>query len=198
MRRVIFSFLYFIVRIAMAIWHPLFRVEGRENIPDGPCVICSNHIGMADPIWTIFALPEPWHLRIMAKESLIHLPVLGPLLRWVGLIGVKRGEADIGAVKEALKSLKSGWKLLIYPEGTRAKKGPLEGKTGAVLLAQRAGCPVLPVYIQRRRAPLSSLSMVIGEPYLVEIADRRATAEELREQTDLLMGKIYKMGERVE
>ena len=197
MRRVIFSFLYLVVRIAMALWHPLFSVEGRENIPEGPCVICSNHIGMADPIWTIFVLPEPWHLRIMAKESLVHLPVLGPLLRWVGLIGVKRGEGDIGAVKEALKSLKSGWKLLIYPEGTRAKKGPLEGKTGAVMLAQRADCPILPVYIQRRRAPFSSLHMVIGQPYRVETAERRATAEELRQQTDLMMKKIYDMGANV-
>ena len=65
------------------------------------------------------------------------------------------------------------------------------------MLAQRAGCPVLPVYIQRRRAPFSSLHMVIGQPYLVETADRRATAEELRQQTDLLMKKIYTMGENV-
>ena len=197
MRRVIYSILYVVVRIAMGCWHPVFRVDGRENIPEGPCVVCSNHMGMADPIWTIFALPEPWRLRIMAKESLIHLPLLGPLLRWVGLIGVKRGEADIGAVKEALKSLKDGWKLLIYPEGTRAKHGPLEGKTGAVLLAQRAGCPVLPVYIQRRRRPFSSLRMVIGKPYLVETAERRATAEELRQLTDRLMDQIYGMGENV-
>ena len=189
-----YRFLYSVVRIAMFFWHPVFRVSGREHIPQGACVICSNHIGMADPLWTIFALREKRFFRIMAKEQLLEVPLLGRLLRWLGLIGVKRGENDVHAVREALKALKSGEKLLIYPEGTRARSGPLPGKTGAVLLAQRAGCPILPVYIQRRRRPFSPLRLVIGPARTVTFADRRATAEELREATDALMDEIYAMG----
>ena len=192
-----YRILYTIVRVALFFWHPVFRVTGRENIPAGACVICGNHIGMADPLWTIFALREKRFFRIMAKEQLLEVPLLGRLLRWIGLIGVKRGENDVHAVREALKTLKAGDKLLLYPEGTRARHGRLEGKTGAVLLAQRAECPLLPVYIQRRRRPFSPLRLVIGQPYTVSFPQRRAAAEELRTATDALMDTIYALGEGI-
>ena len=189
-----YHFLWWVVRIAMFFWHPVFRVTGRENVPAGACVLCGNHVGMADPIWTIFAVGKRRFFRIMAKEQLLHLPLLGRFLRWIGLIGVKRGESDVSSVRTALKALKDGEKLLIYPEGTRARNGRLPGKTGAVLLAQRAGVPVVPLYIQRKRRPFSAICMVIGQPYEITFAQRRATAEELRQATDDLMDRIYAMG----
>lgn len=189
-----YHFLWWVVRIAMFFWHPVFRVTGRENVPAGACVLCGNHVGMADPIWTIFAVGKRRFFRIMAKEQLLHLPLLGRFLRWIGLIGVKRGESDVSSVRTALKALKDGEKLLIYPEGTRARNGRLPGKTGAVLLAQRAGVPVVPLYIQRKRRPFSAIRMVIGQPYEITFAQRRATAEELRQATDDLMDRIYAMG----
>ena len=189
-----YHFLFWVVRIAMFFWHPVFRVTGREHVPEGACVLCSNHMGMADPLWTIFAVGRRRFFRIMAKEQLLKLPLLGRFLKWIGLIGVKRGENDVNAVRTALKALRDGEQLLIYPEGTRARNGRLPGKTGAVLLAQRAGCPLVPIYIQRRRHPFSPLRMVIGEPYTISFASRRATAEELREATDALMDRIYALG----
>ena len=186
-----------LVRLGLFFWHPVFRVTGRENIPAGPCVICGNHIGMADPLWAIFALKQGPFFRIMAKDSLLQAPLLGKLLHWAGIIGVKRGEGDINAIKEALKTLKDGKKLLIYPEGTRAKDGPLEGKTGAVMLANRAKCPILPVYIKRKRFLFSPMAMVIGEPFQVVTETGKATAEELRRETDRMMDIIYKLGKDV-
>ena len=186
-----------VVRAGMFFWHPVCRVDGQEQIPQGPCVICCNHVGMADPIWLIFAMNQPTIFRIMAKDQLMHVPLLKYLFRWIGMIGIKRGEGDINAVKEAMKSLKSGEKLLIFPEGTRVRQERIPGKTGAVMLALRAGCPLLPVYIQRRRHPFSTLRTVIGAPYMPEIAGSRPTAEELRELTDELMDKIYALGENV-
>lgn len=192
-----YHFLVKVVRIAMGLYHPVFRVTGRENIPEGACVICGNHIGMADPLWAIFALKQGPFFRIMAKDSLLKAPLLGRLLHWAGIIGVKRGEGDINAIREALKTLKDGKKLLIYPEGTRAKNGPLEGKTGAVMLANRVGCPILPVYIKRKRFPFSPMAMVIGKPMEVVTATGKATAEELRSETDRMMDIIYQLGEGV-
>lgn len=192
-----YRILYSIVRVGMFFWHPVFRVSGREQIPQGPCVICCNHVGMADPIWMIFAMNQPMIFRIMAKDQLMHVPLLKYLFRWIGMIGIKRGEGDINAVKDAMKALKNGEKLLIFPEGTRVRGERIPGKTGAAMMAQRAGCPLLPVYIQRRRHPFSSLRAVIGTPYLLEIAGPRPTAEELRTITDDLMDRIYKLGENV-
>lgn len=192
-----YGFLCAVVRAAMALWHPVFRVTGREHIPEGPCVIFGNHVGMADPIWTIFAMRNGKFFRILAKEQLLRLPVLGRFLRWIGVIGVKRGEGDLNAVKQALKALKNGEKLLVYPEGTRVRGARIQAKTGAVLLAQRAGCPILPVYIQRKRRPWGPLRMVIGAPCAVETAGAHPTAEELRQETDRLMDLVYEMGRAI-
>ena len=190
-----YKFICGLVRFGFFFWHPVFRVEGRENIPEGPCVICSNHKGLADPLWTLLALREPKMIRIMAKDELFHVPVLKHILKWGGVICVKRGEADLSAVRDSFRALKNGEKLLIYPEGTRVHDGEhLEGKTGAVMLANRAHCPILPMYIKRRRFPFSSMKVVLGKTYEPKSENRHPTAEELHRLTDEMMDKIYTLG----
>lgn len=186
-----------VARFGMFFWHPVFRPKGAELVPEGPCVIASNHSGMADPLWLLFSMRLQVPPRIMAKEAVMKVPILGPFLRWVGLIGVRRGENDITAIKESLRVLKNGEKLLIYPEGTRVKQGcRLEAKTGAVMLAMRAGVPVLPVWVQPRRAPFVPVHTVIGAPYMPQ-CDGKPTAEDLRRLSDELMNGIYALGETV-
>ena len=192
-----YGFLCGVVRAAMALWHPVFRVTGRGHIPEGPCVICGNHAGMADPIWAIFAVRNGTFFRILAQDQVMRVPVLGRFLRWIGVIGVKRGESDLAAVKTALRALKNGEKLLVFPEGTRVKGARIPAKTGAVMLAQRAGCPVLPMYIQRRRRPFGPLRVAFGAPYWVETAGPRPTAEELRREADRVLDAAYALGEGI-
>ncbi len=183
-----------ITRAALFVWHPVFRVRGRESIPEGPCIIAGNHSGYADPLWAIYALrPMPLY-RIMAKESLLRVPLLRILFERIGMIGIRRGEQDVNAVKACLQALKGGEKVFIYPEGTRVKKGRIEAKTGALMLAERAGVPVLPIYTSRRRFPFQPVLVSIGEPFRVRSEGRRATAAELRAQTDEMMDNIYAMG----
>lgn len=193
---ILYCVVYAVARAGMFVWHPVFHVAGRGNIPDGRTVICANHSGMADPIWIILAMRQRKMLRIMAKESLMHLPVLKYLFRWIGIIGVRRGEGDVGAIKSAIRALKQEEKLLIFPEGTRVPAGRrMEAKTGAVMLAARTDSPILPVYLTRKRWLFSPLRAVIGEPYRVRYAGEKPTAEELRALTDELMEKIYALGE---
>lgn len=189
-----YKFLVGLTRAALFLWHPVFRVKGRENIPEGPCVIAGNHSGYADPLWAIYALrPMPLY-RIMAKESLLRIPLLGILFERINMIGVRRGEQDVNAVKACLQALKGGEKVFIYPEGTRVKKGRIEAKTGALMLAERGGVPVLPVYTSRRKFPFQPVQVCIGKPFTVTSEGRRATAAELRAQTDAMMDAIYAMG----
>lgn len=192
--RFTYRLLVLITRIALFFWHPVFRVRGRENIPEGPCIIAGNHSGFADPLWDIYALrPMPLY-RIMAKESLFRVPLLGILFDRIAMIPVRRGEQDVNAVKTCLLVLKNGEKVFVYPEGTRVKKGRVEAKTGALMLADRAGVPVLPVYTSRRRFPFQPVLVSIGKPFPVRREGRRATAAELRTQTDEMMDRIYEMG----
>lgn len=186
----------YIVRFFMFFVHPVFRVTGRENIPEGPAVICCNHSNMSDPIWVIFGLWPDRMPACMAKKEVMDVPVLGAFLRFLGAIGVDRGNADLNAVKQSLKALKDGNNLIVFPEGTRVRPGKIvEAKTGAALLANRAEVPMLPVFLTRNKKFFCPMKMVIGKPFYVEKAGNRITQAELQAATDRLMGEIYAMEE---
>ena len=192
--RFFYPIIYGILSVALRLYHwPRFR--GKENLPEGPCVLCGNHSGFADPLWVFQLLgPKilPW---TMAKKSVMDTPVLGPFLRTFRAFPVDRDNVDLAAIKKALSVLKNGEKLLIFPEGTRVKKGKKsEPKSGAVLLAQRAGVPLVPVYITHGRKPFQPIKVVMGEAYTPEWSCRRPDAAELEEKTTELMAKVYDLG----
>ena len=104
-------------------------------------------------------------------------------------------DVDVKAIKKSLSVLKGGERLLIFPEGTRVKKGKKsEPKSGAVLLAQRAGVPLVPVYITHNRKPFQPVKVVMGEAYKPAFPTRRPSNEELEQATAELMAKVYALG----
>lgn len=170
------------------------RIYGVENVPEGPAVICANHVHFSDPFYIIHAIPRRHKVWIMSKEEVSHWPVVGPLLKWGEfIIFVKRGKADVGAVKSALKALKGGEKLLIFPEGTRHDEIG-EGKTGAAMMAIRTGAPILPVHISPQRKLFHPIEIRFGQPYMPFTEDRKATSEDYQIATDALMEKIKALG----
>lgn len=77
----------------------------------------------------------------------MHWPFIGWVLKHGGIFGVKRGKADVAAIKTAMKYLKDGELLLMFPEGTRHQDGEFgDAKTGAAMLALRTGVPIVPIY----------------------------------------------------
>lgn len=193
--RYIYKILGWPILILMSLYH-FPRFIGRKNVPQGPAVLCCNHAGLLDPVWVIMALREkkmPW---TMAKKEAMEVPVLGRFLSCFGAFGVDRDNADINAVKTALRHLRDGDKLLIFPEGTRVKKGKqITPKQGAVLLADRADVPIVPVYLTHRRWPFRPIKCVFGKPYRPQFAGRRPTPEELETRTQELMQTIYGLAE---
>ena len=93
------------------------KAKGRENIPEGAAVICANHTSLKDPLTLAYSLSLKHFVRFMAKDEIMKTPVIGYLLKLAGIFGVKRGQADINAIKTALSILKNGGKLGIFPEG---------------------------------------------------------------------------------
>lgn len=187
---------YWPVLFLMSLFHfPRFR--GRENLPEGAAMICANHSGLSDPIWVVLAMhPKqiPW---IMAKKQVMDLPVIGRFLSWFGAFGVDRDGADVGAIKTAFGHLRNGEKLLIFPEGTRVKKGrQVEPKSGAVMLANRANVPIVPVYITPNRKPFQPIRVIIGKIWKPTLSGKHASAEELMAQTKEMMRMIYALGEK--
>ena len=191
-----FRAIYLIVWPFFNLFHPC-RPIGRENIPEGGAVVCGNHTHASDPFFIVFAFRREHPLAIMAKAELLRVLVIGPLLRLIGVFGVDRGRSDVGAIKHALRCLKEGRKLLLFPEGTRVKEGAeVEAKTGAAMLALRAGVPIVPVWIPQRRNWFRRTDVVIGEPFLPQTAGRRPTAEDYERVTDELMARIDALNER--
>lgn len=194
-----FIILYSIAWPFFCLFHPV-RAVGREHIPEGAAVICPNHSSLCDPLLVAFALHRKNRVRVMAKAELMKVPVLGWLLKKAGIFGVHRGETDVAAIKIALQCLKEGTKLLLFPQGTRvrAAKGEVsDPKTGAALLAVRAGVPILPVYVPEKKNWFSRTSVIIGEAYMPEVASRKGTPEEYEAITQDLMARIAALGAQV-
>lgn len=188
----LYKFLYSLVWPFFNLVYPS-RVIGRENVPEGGALICSNHTRNSDPLFIAFALRRSTKLRIMAKEEMTRWPIVGPLLSRADLmIWVKRGKADIGAIKAALKTLKEGKKLLIFPQGTRSEEIG-EGKNGAAMIAIRSGVPIVPVYLPAKKLCFRRTPVVIGEPYMPFQEDRKPSLEDFRTVTEDLMERIAKL-----
>ena len=139
--------------------------------------------------------PAHSHLCDIGKEVVRNTPgIITDPSGLMGAYGIDRGGADLAAVKATLTYLKSGTSVIVFPEGTRVRPGKtVEPKTGAAMLAMRAGVPILPVYITQRKRPFCPIRLVFGEPYTPEIAGKRPTAAELEAITADLMERIYRM-----
>lgn len=148
------------------------RVAGKENIPDKAAIICANHTSNYDPVMLAIYFGFFKHrMCFMAKAELLEIPVLGPLLRAAGVFPVHRGEnTDIKAIRTAIKYLKAGEKIMMFPEGTRVDPGGyVAAKTGAVRIASKLGVPILPVWMTSGKKSFRRNTMVIGEPYYIKV-----------------------------
>ncbi len=167
------TFLYtLIVSLYWIIAKLLFfmRFEGLERVPRGvPAILMGNHQCFLDPI-TLALCARDRELRFMGKKELFQIPVLGSLFRMAHGFPVDRGNMDMAAMRKAMDILSEGESLGIFPEGTRSKTGhmlPLLG--GASLLALRARCAVVPVYIDGGYKLFRPIVVRVGEP--IEMAD---------------------------
>jgi 1-acyl-sn-glycerol-3-phosphate acyltransferase len=135
-------------------------------------------------------------MRAMAKIEIIRWPVVGPILEKCGVFGVDRGNTDMKAARMAMKSLKEGSKLLMFPEGTRVKEGEsVDAKAGAALFATRCNVPLLPVYINNSKKLFKRSTVVVGQPYMPEYEGRKASSEELQKIVQDLQDRIYALEE---
>lgn len=141
------------------------KVIGRENLPEGGCVICPNHTQNSDPPIVAVAISNRHDMMCMAKKELFEVKGLGPLITWLGAFPVDRTRADLTAIKTALKTVKDGKKLIIFPQGTRGSNKD-ETKDGAAMLAMKTKAPIVPVYISEDKHFRSHVVVIIGKPFL--------------------------------
>jgi len=122
------------------------EVRGRENIPQGPCLVASKH----QSAWETFALiPLFRDPALLMKRELFFIPFHGWFSRKFQMIPVDRDKGPSALrrmLREAKKRIDDGREIIIFPEGTRRPPGaPPDYKTGIVLLYDALGVPCLPV-----------------------------------------------------
>lgn len=123
------------------------RIYNRHFEPtEGSAIYICNHQSFLDPVMMGMALKRP--MNFMARDSLFRIPLLGRFIKKVYSFPVRRGTADLGAMKEAMRRLKSGGQLAVFAEGTRTDDGHIKPfLPGVAMLAQRAARWTIPVLI---------------------------------------------------
>ena len=174
-------------------------VQGLENLPPGPFVGVVNHLSSFDTLTGIAIAPLVQATTFAAIEHRSD-PIGGWVLDQLGVIWVRRGEADRDAIKLALEEIKSGTVMAMAIEGTRSRTGGLlPGKTGPAFLASRTNVPLLPVAIwgteqivsNLKRFRRSAVHVRFGQP--LYLPEGRANTEQLEAYTDQAMLQIAAM-----
>jgi 1-acyl-sn-glycerol-3-phosphate acyltransferase len=125
------------------------EVRGNHNLPDGPVLIVANHEGDFDIPLLLGFLNKPF--GFISKIEVKKVPVLSKWMDVMNCVYLDRKDRRqaVRSIREGVKMLKEGHSILIFPEGTRSKGGPIEEfKSGSLRLAKDAGVPIVPVSIE--------------------------------------------------
>lgn len=170
------------------------KIIGKENIPmEGPVIYCGNHRSYLDP--QLIVVTAKRHVRFMAKDELGKNPFFAMLGNMFDVIRVKRDSKDITALKEALKTLKQGNCIALFPEGTRngLEKGE-KVKEGAAFFALRTGAKVLPIGISGGEKAFKKVVVKYGKPLdYSEYKGKAQDKEVLEKVTNEIMDNIIEL-----
>jgi 1-acyl-sn-glycerol-3-phosphate acyltransferase len=167
---------------------------GVDRLPlEGGVVVAANHFSAIDhPLIGCFS---PRNMHFLAKAELLRIPALGLLLRWLGVFGVRRGEGDREALRQARELVRAGEVVCVHVEGTRQRfghPGPLH--PGGLMIAMQEGVPVVPLGLDtfgwsprnRRRSAL-----VWGEP--IDLGDLPRSRKGYAEAAERVGAEIVRL-----
>ena len=190
------------IAIASLSWPLLYglfrlRARGREHLPEGGYVLAANHNSNFDP-WPLgLPLFPRRYLRFMGKSELFWTP-FKQVATAAGAFPVRRGERDAEALATAAQLCREGHIVVMFPEGTRRKKGlrkkyEARAHTGAARIALEAGVPLVPAGIAGtdRLGRLARLRVAYGPPIpLDDLAGRDDAAQVATERLMAAIGEL--------
>jgi 1-acyl-sn-glycerol-3-phosphate acyltransferase len=149
-----------------------FKVYGRENlIEEGAAILASNHQSYLDPPCIGMACRND--IYYLARNTLYQRPLIGPLLKRLNTVPVDRDRGDVSSIKAIIRLLRSGHRVIIFPEGTRSSDGKLQpARAGLGMIIAKTLAPVVPVRVfgsfealpRVGGLKLRPVSVVVGKP----------------------------------
>lgn len=184
------------------------RIVCRIDAPDlqkiamqGPLIVATNHTGQIE-VPLLFAHLQPRKLTGWAKIEAWDNKFLNWVFNVWGIIPVRRGEADMRALKAAIRALEKGYVFGVAPEGTRNRNGVLiRAQPGTATLALHTGAPVLPLAHwggekllgNLKRFKRTDFHIRIGQPFRVDTQGVKVTGEIRQQIVDEIMYEIAKL-----
>ena len=169
------------------------------QVPDrGPLIIVTNHVNILE-IPIIYTRLQPRPVTGMVAAVRWNSRWLRWLLDVCGAIPLRRGEADVAALRRAIEMLEAGHIVIVDPEGTRSGDGRLQkGHAGVVLLALRSGAPVLPVVFygsehykdNLRRLRRTDFHIAVGRPFYLDAGGVKVTRQVRQQMIDEIMYRM--------
>lgn len=192
------NLLKFIFRVYFRTFYKV-EIIGLDNIPQtGAVILTCNHVSNFDPPLVggfVGLRRDPIYI---IKKELLSVPLIGTMLKSFGFIAIDRYRkgGDLHSLKQALKVIKSGKALFIFPEGTRSKTGkPIKPKAGVGFLLWHCQAPVIPIRVfNTEKLPFTrNLKVVIGKPFMLEKQEGKQTKEQFQDFADQVMQQIIKL-----
>lgn len=182
-----YNFLKYFIGFFIRIIYP-FEVVNMPSIEDKSYVLVANHKSYLDPL--VLSVLFPRKIRWMAKKELFETPVIKNIMKGVDAISVDRDSGDAKSTLQAMRVIKGGEVLGIFPEGTRVKTVDYKSaKSGTALLAARTGTDVIPVYIEGEYKPFRKRRYIFRE--IIPFEKKKLTEVEYDQKMEWIMKTIY-------
>ena len=157
------------------------KVYGKENIPKGGAVLVSNHFRAIDCGFIARICTKD--IKYLAKKEIFKNKLFSKIVRSYGGIPIDRENPDMKSLLEAIKEVKKGNKLCIFPEGKRNVSGTndlQEIKGGSVIFSVKAKCPIVPIMMLKKAKMFSKTKIIIGKPFeLSEYYGKKISEEDI-------------------
>lgn len=150
----------------------------------GGALLVSNHTGFFDPVYLMMSLNYRRHHFVATKEFFNNKFKKFLFEKVFLCIMIDRENVGMETIRAITKSLKNGELVSMFPEGKISENASLSTfKSGAVFMALKSGCPIIPVYIRKRKNIFRRQVTVFGEPIYVSLKNTDLPAMEYVEKT---------------
>ena len=189
-----FRFLHCFVKYFYRLIFPYKRHGHTAPYDDRTYIFVGNHLSNHDVLVLAIATTKPVHF--IAKKELFEKGLMKKFVTKCQCIPVNRDGTDVKVIMQAMKYLKGGESIAIYPEGARNRTNEifLPFKSGATALSIKTKTPIVPVMQVRKIKFLKCSHILYGEPIeFSEYYDKKLTEEDIKKCDDALREKMLEL-----